>query len=144
MDTVLPALVVLANWTLPSFFEKNSLGIITPRDMTLNKWIIGGIVSMGILVLFGNNYDINANKKTFNQTFLLVLLSLLSHLMYYRLLKNNDASTLLIVLNPISIMAAALIGYYMYGESFNRQMWIGVFGIVVGLVLFLKGKSESS
>jgi drug/metabolite transporter (DMT)-like permease len=142
MDTVLPALIVLVNWTLPSFVDKKTLDIISPRDLTLNRWIIGGLVSMGILVFLGNSYDVNTNKKTYNQTLMLVLLSILSHFMYYKLLRSNDASTLMIILNPLNILAAAFIGWYLYGERFNREMWIGVFGIVAGLIVFLKGKTD--
>lgn len=142
MDTVLPALVVLVNWTLPSFLDKKSLELVPPRDMTLNKYMIGGVISLGVLLFLGNKYNLENNKKVYSQVLWLTLLSMLSHVMYYRLLTTNDASTLMIVLNPLNILAAALVGWYMFGEAFNSKMWIGVVGIVVGLVVFLKGKME--
>ena len=84
----------------------------------------------------------NKNKKTYGNTLTVVLLAMAAHLMYYHLLTKTDASTLMIVLNPINIIMAALVGCFMFGEKFNRDMWIGVFIIVCGLILFLKGKGQ--
>ena len=142
METILAASVVLTHWTLPGFLDKQTLQIISPRDMTLNRWIIGGLISLGILVLLGNKYDFTNNKKTYKQIFMIVVLAMLANLSYYVLLTKYDASTLMIVLNPINILAAALIGWYMYGERFNQEMWLGVGAIIGGLVLFLKGKRQ--
>jgi drug/metabolite transporter (DMT)-like permease len=142
METLVASLIVLTNWTLPSFFDKKTLQIISPRDLTINRWIIGGIISLGILIFLGDRYDLANNKKTYPQVLMLVLLAMLSHVSYYFLLDKFDASTLMIVLNPLNILAAALIGWYMYGERFNREMWFGVVGIIGGLVFFLKGKQQ--
>lgn len=142
MNSLIPALVVLVNWTLPSFLDKKTLDIISPRDLTLNRWVLGGAVALAVLLALGDRYDFKNNKKTFATTFALVLLSITASFMYYTLLKSNDASTLMIVLNPINILAAALVGWYFFGEKFNREMWLGVLAIVGGLLLFLKGKGE--
>lgn len=142
METLVAATIVLTHWTLPSFLDKKTLQTISPRDLTLNKWILGGLISLGVLTFLGDRYDFTNNKKTYPQTIILVLLAILSHLAYYFLLNKFDASTLMIVLNPINILAAALIGWYMYGEMFNRDMWIGVAAIIGGLVMFLKGKQQ--
>lgn len=142
MNSLIPALVVLVNWTLPSFLDKKTLDIISPRDLTLNRWVLGGAVALAVLLALGDRYDFKNNKKTFATTFALVLLSITASFMYYTLLKSNDASTLMIVLNPINILAAALVGWYFFGEKFNREMWLGVATIVGGLVLFLHGKKN--
>ena len=142
METILAATVVLAHWTLPSFLSKKTLHIISPQDMTLNKWFIGGLISLCILILLGNKYDFTNNKKTYKQTFMIVVLTMLANISYYTLLTKYDASTLMIVLNPINILLAAVIGRYMYGEKINQEMWLGVGVIIGGLVLFLKGKRQ--
>lgn len=142
METLVAASVVLTHWTLPSFLDKKTLQVISPRDLTLNKWVLGGIISLGILAFLGDRYDFANNKKTYPQVLMLVILAMLSHLAYYFLLNKFDASTLMIVLNPLNILAAALVGWYMYGERFNHEMWLGVATIVGGLVLFLHGKKN--
>lgn len=142
METLVAASIVLTHWTLPSFLDKKTLQVISPRDLTLNKWVLGGIISLGILAFLGDRYDFANNKKTYPQVLMLVVLAMLSNLAYYFLLNKFDASTLMIVLNPLNILAAALLGWYMYGERFNRDMWLGVVAIVGGLVLFLKGKQQ--
>ena len=142
METFVASLIVLTNWTIPSFLDKKTLQVISPRDLTLNRWVLGGVISLGILAFLGDRYDFANNKKTYPQIIMLVLLAMLSHMSYYFLLNKFDASTLMIVLNPLNILAAALVGWYMYGERFNREMWFGVTGIVGGLVLFLKGKQQ--
>lgn len=142
METLIAGSIVLTHYTLPSFLDKNTLQLISPRDLTLNKWIIGGIISLSILLFLGDRYDLVNNKRTYPQVLMLVILAMMSSLAYYFLLTKYDASTLMIILNPLNIMAAALIGWYMYGESFNREMWAGVGIIIGGLVLFLKGKQQ--
>ena len=142
METFVAASIILTHWTLPSFLDKKTLQIISPRDLTLNKWVVGGIISLCVLAFLGDRYDFANNKKTYPGVLMLVILAILSHFAYYFLLNKFDASAIMIVLNSLNILTASLVGWYIYEEKFNREMWLGVVTIIGGLLLFLKGKQQ--
>lgn len=140
METFIQSAVVLVNWTLPNFFNKESLKIIGPRDLTINQRIIGGLISLGVLMFLGKNYNFETNKKTYGKTLIFVILSIIAYLMYYNLLQKYNVSDLTVILNPINIILTAFVGSMFFKEVVTTQMWVGIFVIVSGLIVFLKGK----
>lgn len=148
-NILIPALIILLNWTIPKYIQKYFiLDKLSPFEITINNWIIGGFI--GIILLFLVPY-INSNFKIVNEKYLiynfknnlnyyhiffgLLLIGILSSFCYYYLLNNSNVIKLTSYLNPISIILTLLISSYIFKEKINKGTLFGIFVIIIGLVI---------
>lgn len=138
----------LISWALTLFYNKKIMKDISPVELSLNRWIIGG--GLGISLLFLGSltsikeleYDYEKNQKHLPLIGLMLVGSLIGSICYYYLLDKYGASTVSMYVNPLHILVVALMGHFFFNERFNPQMWIGMFTIVLGMLIFTHGKQS--
>ena len=113
-------------------FKMDSLNFTTAR------WFLSIPIAF-IAVLFFK--DVFIQKSSFYiMTFLTLLAGFLSSIMYFHLLKKFNANLITVILSPLVIILAAIIGSLFFKEPFTNQMWIGMIILLIGLVIFILGK----
>lgn len=128
-------------WSISPFYSKDLLEKITPFNFTILRGIFFGILSL-LIALFINNYSI---LTSFNHSFyiiltILIICSFIASNIYNYLLKKYNANIVQVIINPLIIFLSALIGSIFFNEKFTNQMWCGTFIIMIGLIIFIKGK----
>ena len=49
---LIPSIIILTNWSIPRFIQKYYiLKELTPFEITINNWILGGIIGIFLLYL---------------------------------------------------------------------------------------------
>ena len=128
-------------WTGTPFITKELMKVITPLNLTLLRWIIGGILSLFLLFFFNVGKSLAATNK--NVYFILTGLSIFSFIASFShqyLLKKYNADVVSIIVNPLLIFLSAIIGNCLYDEPYTPQMWLGTGVIIAGLIIFTNGK----
>ena len=151
-NLILPTFILLTNWTIPGFISKYYLlNNLSPFEITINNWIIGGIIGIILLLLLPNtnkyfankglmnenlfNYNFKKNYKYFFIFFGLMLFGILSSISYYYLLNKSDVRKITSYLNPINIILIALISNFIFKEYISFGSSIGILIIVIGLII---------
>ena len=146
---LIPSIIILTNWTIPGFIQKYYiLKELTPFEITINNWIIGGIIGIILLYLappinnkfkfFDKTYFNYNVKKNINYYYLfiaLLLFGILSTLSYYYLLKIANISKITAYLNPINIILILLISKFCFNEQISHGSCFGIFLIIIGLFI---------
>ena len=138
----LESLFVLLVWSFRPILTKKTLDVVGPLDMTLNYYAMGGVLALVGLTLVGKQYNFEKSKPFYPEIALVSVVSLAATMAYYKLMKEQGATQLTLILNPLNIIVVALASRFILGEKFNNQMWLGTAIVVVGLFVFLKGKSQ--
>lgn len=155
-------LFILINSIAPRFIYKEYLlNELSPIEISLNVWIIGGIISLLLIVFqnlitdnftilknkfpilknklptFENNfiYNFNKNKKHLLLFIILSIFSFISTIIYYYLLDITNISKLTAYLSSISIILVALIAHTIYNRKISNKSFIGIIIIVIGLII---------
>lgn len=153
-NLILPTIILLTNRTIPGFISKYYLlDNLSPFEITINNWIIGGIIGI-ILLLFlpiANkyfiykgllktnqnlfNYNFDKNYKYFFIFFGLMIFGILSTISYYYLLSKLNVRKITSYLNPISIILIVLISNLIFKEYISFGSSIGILIVIIGLVI---------
>ena len=120
------------------FINKKLLQNIESFPYTAIRWIIGGI--LGICIIPFHQQIYNQNVSFYFIIALLSIFSFISSNIYSYLLKNYNANTISVIINPFIILSSAIFGTMLFNEPFTYQMWVGTFIMLIGLVIFIKGK----
>ena len=146
-DILIPFIIILINSAFLPFIQKNLLKNISSFELTVNTWIIGGIIGLIILSLmpiFKNikfikknhiKYDFINNKKYYHIIFFLLIIGIISSFSYYYLLNVLDVKKLLTYLIPIRIITITLISYFLFNQSINYGSAIGLIFIIIGIII---------
>jgi drug/metabolite transporter (DMT)-like permease len=130
-------------WTGTPFITKQlmSSSSISPLNLTLVRWIIGGILSLILIFLFNAGKSLEKTERNVYITLaLLSIFSFIASFAHQYLLKKYNADVVSIILNPMMIFLAAIIGNCLYNEPYTPQMWLGTGIIIAGLIVFGSGK----
>lgn len=132
-------LIVILSWTIAPFVMENLMKQITPIQLTVLKWVVGGIVGMVALGFFRDTVPAaRAVDKTFYIKLIgILILSFVAAIFYQKLLKLHNADMVILFTMPITILLTAFIGQFVYTKPYTKRMWIGTFITVLGLVIFL-------
>ena len=132
VNILISSFLPFINKYLMESFKMDSLNFTTAR------WFLSIPIAF-IAVLFFK--DVFIQKSSFYiMTFLTLLAGFLSSIMYFHLLKNFNANLITVILSPLVIILAAIIGSLFFKEPFTNQMWIGMIILLIGLVIFILGK----
>ena len=141
-NILIPSLLVLINWTIPSFIQKYYLlSDLNAFELTVNNWILGGIFGLLLLLissLFKNidiNYNFNKNKKYYPVFCGLLLLGLFGSISYFYLMKITNNRKVISYLNPINILLVILISFFIFKEKISHGSIIGIFIVIIGLII---------
>ena len=145
-NILIPSLLVLTNWTIPSFIQKYYLlSDLSAFELTVNNWILGGIFGLLLLLIsslfknkiknFDINYNFNKNKKYYPVFCGLLLLGLIGSISYFYLMKITNNRKVISYLNPINILLVVLISFFIFKENISHGSIIGIFIVIIGLII---------
>jgi len=149
----LAAVASILSWALTMFYNKELMKNITPIELTVNRWVLGGLIGI-ICMLFlhfnkGNlltgtelSYRFDENKKYYGIITLMLIGSFIGSATYYFLIDKVGASTVAMYLNPLNILVVALLGHFFFDEKFNKQMIAGMGTITIGMLIFAFGNTK--
>lgn len=127
-------------WTGTPFITKELMSGISPLNLTLVRWIIGGILGLILLFFFKDKSLASTDKHIYISLAILSIFSFIASFSNQYLLKKYNADVVSIILNPLMIFLAAIIGNCLYNEPYTPQMWFGTGVIIIGLIIFGSGK----
>jgi len=111
-------------------------------------FIVAFIFVYSIYLLQTNCCQINCYKKMSNKEMLWTVLAVISgmfgSIIMLNLVKRTDVSYLIPNIQGIVILLGALIGYFIFKESFNKFKIIGIILIFLGILSINYGKLTSS
>lgn len=146
---LIPFIIILINSVILPFIQKDLLKNISSFELTINTWIIGGIIGSILLLLipkFKNinfikknniniDYNFLNNKKYYYIITILLIIGIFSSFSYYYLLDILDVKKLLTYLIPIRIITITLISYFLFDETINFGSFIGLLFIIIGIII---------
>lgn len=149
LSILIPSLIILTHWTIPGFIQKYYiLKELTPFEITINNWILGGIIGIFLLYLASTinnkfkffdkthfNYNLKKNINYYYLFFGLLFFGILSTLSYYYLLKSANISKITAYLNPINIILIALLSKFCFNEHISNGSCFGILVIIIGLFI---------
>jgi uncharacterized membrane protein len=145
-NILIPSLLVLIYWTIPSFIQKYYLlNDLTAFELTVNNWLLGGIFGITLLLIsnlfknkfkyFDLNYNFNKNIKYFPIICSSLLIALIGTISYFYLIKISNNRKVISYLNPINILLVVLISFFIFKEKITYGSIIGIFIVIIGLII---------
>ena len=145
MLTIFLTLVVAICWSLPYFLIKDISNYISNTEIIVLSHFIWHvfILSFAIFIwIFKRNKATNfieSIKKAPNKIKLYLLsltfIGIISQLAYFKLLKQNDVSKIIPILNGLSNIAIILLAYFIFKEDITFMKVIGIVLVVLGIYL---------
>lgn len=136
-------LVLVILWTLNPFLKKQLVSKINSEEyFFVNHIVVSIFVTLYFFYSYSKNkinYNTVSNitkmsKKELTILFIGGLFSVMSsRLLPHIISLKKDVSYLISNIQPIVIVLTAFIGYLFFQESLNRNKFIGIFLIVMGL-----------
>ena len=145
-NILIPSLLVLIYWTIPSFIQKYYLlNDLTAFELTVNNWLLGGIFGITLLLIsnlfknkfkyFDLNYNFNKNIKYYPIICGSLLIALIGTINYFYLIKISNNRKVISYLNPINILLVVLISFFIFKEKITYGSIIGIFIVIIGLII---------
>ena len=141
-NTYILIAVLIMCWTLNPFMKKHA-----SKNLTSDEYMIfnHGLCTILIIIYFiyllmNNKCDINCIKKIDKKQFIYsiggAVTTVFAALVLIKLLKNNNASSIIPQIQPIVIISTVSIGYFIFKEDITKNKILGCMLIVFGLFVF--------
>ena len=149
-NILLPGIIVLIYSITRQFINKNIMNELTPYELVISTWILGGIIAFICLLLlpFINkifntkiNYNFNNSKKYYKLLFVIILFGIVSSFCYYHLLNLSNVRKIITYMTPLQILLITLISYFIFNEKITFSTIIGMCFIIVGLIIITKNEN---
>ena len=146
---LLMVLLILC-FTINPFIKKHASKNVTSNEYTFiyQIFIVVFIIFYSFYLLQTKACDLNCYKKMTSKeigwTILAVITGMLGSTLLLYLVKKDDVSYLIPNVQGIVILLGALIGYFIFNESFNIYKVIGIVLIFFGILSINYGKLTSS
>ena len=133
-------------WTLNPFMKKQASKNLTSDEyMFFNHGLCTVLIVLYFIYLLSKKEcDVNCLKKIDKNQFAYSIAgaftTVFAALVLIKLLKNNDASSIIPQVQPIVIISTVLIGYFAFKEEISKNKVIGCILICFGLYVFNRKK----
>ena len=150
MVTYLLIILLILCFTINPFIKKYASKNVSSYEYIFiyQIFIVGFIFVYSIYLLQTNSCKINCYKKMSNKemywTILAVITGMFGSIIMLNLVKRNDVSYLIPNIQGIVILLGALIGYFVFKESFNKFKIFGILLIFLGILTINYGKLTAS
>ena len=140
-STYLLLILLILCWTLNPFLKKNGPKQLSSEEyMFFNHALCTIIILIYFIYLFVNNKcDVNCIKKINNKELIYsvvgAIITVVSSLLLIKLLKDNDASSIIPQIQPAVLLLTILIGYFIFNEELTKNKIIGGCLIIVGIYI---------
>ena len=137
-------LLLIICWTLNPFVKKTIAKKIPIREYIIyNQCICSIIVIIYSIYLYRNNiYDTSfINNLTMNDLLISsigAIITVSASLLLVKLLRDNDASTIIPQIQPCIILLTLIIGYFIFNEKITKNKITGTILIILGLIFINK------
>ena len=150
VSTYLLMVLLILSFTLNPFLKKQASQNVTATEFALiyQSMAIIFVIFFIIYLIKGRSCSITCFKKMSKQDFIWTILAvftgLIGSVLLLYLIKKEEVSYLIPNVQGIVILLGALIGYFIYKESFNKFKIIGILLIFIGIISINYGKLTSS
>ena len=148
MSKYLLYLPIFLSWSIPIFIYKNLTSYLNNIEITLLNHLFWDIIVFGSLFIyyiydksiiekFIDSYKTIPNKNILQLVFA-VMLSFISQICYYKLLKTTDITYFIPIIKGVSTLLIVFIAYHLYKEKLSLLKTIGILFIVLGIYIVNK------
>ena len=138
--------ILSISWSINGYIYKELLNYLNNIEIKTLYFIICQIIIIGLII-----YALVFNRKVISNftnhishisvplllgIILMAFLDLISSFSYYNLLEKHNVTFIIPILRAISTILIAMIGYYYFRESLNKNKVIGI-GIIISGVYIL-------
>ena len=138
-------LIVSICWSLPFFFIKDITNYLSKIEIIVISHLIWDIFIfsyMGYIWLFNrtkatsfiNNIKNLPNKYKY-YLLSLTIIGIISQLSYFTLLKKNNVSIIIPILNGLSNVFIILLAYFIFKEAVTMTKFMGILLVILGIYL---------
>ena len=145
MISIFLILIVSICWSLPFFLIKDLTNYLSKIEIIVIShlvWDVFILSFMGYIWLFNRPKAIsfiNNIKKLPNKykyyVLSLTIIGIISQLSYFTLLKNNNVSVIIPILNGLSNIFIILLAYLFFKEKLTFVKVIGILLVILGIYL---------
>ena len=145
MISIFLILIVSICWSLPFFLIKDLTNYLSKIEIIVIShlvWDVFILSFMGYIWLFNRpkaTSFINNIKKLPNKykyyILSLTIIGIISQLSYFTLLKNNNVSVIIPILNGLSNIFIILLAYFFFKEKLTFLKVIGILLVILGIYL---------
>ena len=145
MISIFLILIVSICWSLPFFLIKDLTNYLSKIEIIVIShlvWDVFILSFMGYIWLFNRPKAIsfiNNIKKLPNKykyyVLSLTIIGIISQLSYFTLLKNNNVSVIIPILNGLSNIFIILLAYFFFKEKLTFLKVIGILLVILGIYL---------
>lgn len=148
MSKYLLYLPIFLSWSIPIFIYKNLTTYLSNLEIVLLNHLFWDIIVFGSLFIyyiydtsiidkFIDSYKTIPNKNILQLVFA-VMLSFISQICYYKLLKITDVSFFIPIIKGVSTLLIVFIAYYLYREKLSLLKTTGILFIILGIYIVNK------
>ena len=150
LSSYLLMILLILCFTINPFIKKYASKNVSSYEYIFiyQLFIVAFILVYSIYLLQTNSCKINCYKKMSNKeicwTIVAVISGMFGSIILLNLVKNGDVSYLIPNIQGIVILLGALIGYFIFKESFNQYKVLGILLIFFGILSINYGRLTSS
>lgn len=136
--------VIVIFWSINPFLKKNITNKLSSIEYSFGSNIII-ITLLTLYILYNNNYTKNSiirfdfynklNNKELILLFVSVCCTLIPSILFIKALRIMEVSYVNAFTNSMSIVLASAIGIYFFNETINRNVFLGISSILLGISL---------
>jgi drug/metabolite transporter (DMT)-like permease len=145
MFNIFLILIVSLCWSLPYFLIKDLTKYLSTIEIMVIShlvWDIFILSYIGYIWIFNRpkaTSFINNIKKLPNKykyyILSLTIIGIISQISYFTLLKNNNVSIIIPILNGLSNIFIILLAYYLFKEELTLTKFMGILLVILGIYL---------
>ena len=145
MISIFLILIVSICWSLPFFLIKDLTNYLSKIEIIVIShlvWNVFILSFMGYIWLFNrpkaNSFIKNIKKLPNKYKYYLLsltIIGIISQLSYFTLLKNNNVSVIIPILNGLSNIFIILLAYLFFKEKLTFVKVIGILLVILGIYL---------
>tara|TARA_B110000285_G_scaffold53854_1_gene61377 strand:- start:81 stop:524 length:444 start_codon:yes stop_codon:yes gene_type:complete len=145
MLTIFLYIIISLGWSLPFFLIKDLTKYLSQIEILILSHLIWHLFILLFLVyiwIFNKNIGQNFITKIKNipikyryYLIFITIISIISQYSYFTLLKKNNVSKVIPILNGLSNIAIVIIAYLLFKEKLTFIKVIGILLVIVGIYL---------
>jgi len=128
-------------WGLKPLLEKQIVRKTNSIDMSLLRYVLGGLICLFLIVVFGRTQNfLNFGFSVYWNMAIIAFVGFLALFANYYLLSIYDANLVHAVVNALSIIVTMVLGYLFYNEKISMSRAIGITIISIGIFIVYYSK----
>lgn len=139
MKNLLLIISLTLAWGLKPFFNKRLLKKIDSLEFIciINTLLIIPLIFLTVFLYKKNKMKFlnNIDNNNYIDIFVIVLFSIIGAYSFTQLLRENDASYILPLIQPLIIILTLFLGYFIFNEEITSKQFVGTLFGVISIIL---------